>query len=142
MLGPVVNPSTVHQSKFSMGTVLGLAARFGFAGLSEFDAHFQAPETVALRDKVVMQLDREVDQAYPQRWIGKVTVTTTDGRTLHGRVDEPKGEPGNTLSRAEITDKALRLARYGGAVAAPQAEAAVARLWQVAQWPQIGRLLP
>lgn len=142
VLGPVVNPSTVHQSKFSMGTVLGLAARFGFAGLNEFDAHFQAPETVALRDKVVMQLDREVDQAYPQRWIGKVTVTTTDGRTLHGRVDEPKGDPGNTLSRAEITDKALRLARYGGAVAAPQAEAAVARLWQVAQWPQIGRLLP
>lgn len=142
VLGPVVNPSTVHQSKFSMGTVLGLAARFGFAGLSEFDAHFQAPETVALRDKVVMQLDREVDQAYPQRWIGKVTVTTTDGRTLHGRVDEPKGDPGNTLSRAEITDKALRLARYGRAVAAPQAEAAVARLWQVAQWPQIGRLLP
>ena len=142
VLGPVVNPSTVHQSKFSMGTVLGLAARFGFAGLSEFDAHFQAPETVALRDKVVMQLDREVDQAYPQRWIGKVTVTTTDGRTLHGRVDEPKGDPGNTLSRAEITDKALRLARYGGAVAAPQAEAAVARLWQVAQRPQIGRLLP
>ena len=142
VLGPVVNPSTVHQSKFSMGTVLGLAARFGFAGLSEFDAHFQAPETVALRDKVVMQLDREVDQAYPQRWIGKVTVTTTDGRTLHGRVDEPKGDPGNTLSRAEITDKALRLARYGGAVAAPQAEAAVARLWQVAQWPQMGRLLP
>lgn len=142
VLGPVVNPSTVHQSKFSMGTVLGLAARFGFAGLSEFDAHFQAPETVALRDKVVMQLDREVDQAYPQRWIGKVTVTTTDGRTLHGRVDEPKGDPGNTLSRAEITDKALCLARYGGAVAAPQAEAAVARLWQVAQWPQIGRLLP
>ncbi len=142
VLGPVVNPSTVHQSKFSMGTVLGLAARFGLAGLSEFDAHFQAPETVALRDKVVMQLDREVDQAYPQRWIGKVTVTTTDGRTLHGRVDEPKGDPGNTLSRAEITDKALRLARYGGAVAAPQAEAAVARLWQVAQWPQIGRLLP
>ncbi|WP_455553412.1 MmgE/PrpD family protein [Comamonas kerstersii] len=142
VLGPVVNPSTVHQSKFSMGTVLGLAARFGFAGLSEFDAHFQAPETVALRDKVVMQLDREVDQAYPQRWISKVTVTTTDGRTLHGRVDEPKGDPGNTLSRTEITDKALRLARYGGAVAAPQAEAAVARLWQVAQWPQIGRLLP
>lgn len=71
MLGPVVNPSTVHQSKFSMGTVLGLAARFGFAGLSEFDAHFQAPETVALRDKVVMQLDREVDQAYPSAGLAK-----------------------------------------------------------------------
>ena len=25
----------------------------------------------------------------PRRWIGKVTVHTQDGRTLHGRVDEP-----------------------------------------------------
>jgi 2-methylcitrate dehydratase PrpD len=31
VLGPVVRPSTVHQSKFSMGTVLALA-RHGHAG--------------------------------------------------------------------------------------------------------------
>ena len=141
VLGPVVNPSTVHQSKFSMGTVLGLAARFGFAGLNEFDAHFQSPETVAVREKVQMVLDTEVDMAYPQRWIGKVTVQTTDGRTLHGRVDEPKGDPGNTLSRAEITDKALRLAAYGSQVPAKQAQQAVARLWQVAEWPRVTTLV-
>jgi len=142
VLGPVVSPATVHQSKFSMGTVLALAARFGHAGLSEFDADYLAPATVALRDKVSMVLDAEVDAAYPQRWIGKVTVATTDGRALHGRVDEPKGDPGNTLSRGEITAKALRLAAYGGAVSAAQAEAAVASLWQVAQWPRVGQLLP
>ena len=49
-----------------------------------------------------MELDPEVDAAYPARWIGKVTVHTIDGRVLHGRVDEPKGDPGNTLSRAEL----------------------------------------
>ena len=141
VLGPVVNPSTVHQSKFSMGTVLGLAARFGFAGLNEFDAHFQSPETIAVRDKVQMVLDAEVDTAYPQRWIGKVTVQTTDGRTLYGRVDEPKGDPGNTLSRAEITDKALRLAAYGSQVPVKQAQHAVARLWQVAEWSRVTALL-
>lgn len=32
VLGPVVSPSTVHQSKFSMGTVLALVAQFGHAG--------------------------------------------------------------------------------------------------------------
>ena len=122
--------------------MLALAARFGHAGLSEFDADYLAPATVALRDKVSMVLDAEVDAAYPQRWIGKVTVATTDGRALHGRVDEPKGDPGNTLSRGEITAKALRLAAYGGAVSAAQAEAAVASLWQVAQWPRVGQLLP
>lgn len=141
VLGPVVKPVTVHQSKFSMGTVLGLAAQFGHAGLTEFDAHFLSDTTQALRDKVTMALDPEVDAAYPRRWIGKVIVHTTDGRVLHGRVDEPKGDPGNTLSRAEITAKALRLAAYSGG-ATPQAmQQAVDRLWNVAQWPTVGRLL-
>lgn len=141
VLGPVVKPVTVHQSKFSMGTVLALAAQFGHAGLTEFDAHFLSDTTQALRDKVTMTLDPEVDAAYPRRWIGKVIVHTTDGRVLHGRVDEPKGDPGNTLSREEITAKALRLAAYSGG-ATPQAmQQAVDRLWNVAQWPTVGRLL-
>ncbi len=141
VLGPVVKPVTVHQSKFSMGTVLALAAQFGHAGLTEFDEHFLSDTTQALRDKVTMTLDPEVDAAYPRRWIGKVIVHTTDGRVLHGRVDEPKGDPGNTLSREEITAKALRLAAYSGG-ATPQAmQQAVDRLWNVAQWPTVGRLL-
>ena len=141
VLGPVVSPVTVHQSKFSMGTVLALAARFGHAGLTEFDEAFLAADTVALRDKVFMQLDAEVDGAYPQRWIGKVNVHTTDGRVLHGRVDDPKGDPGNTLSREEITAKALRLAAYGSQVPADTVRAAVDKLWQVASWPKVERLV-
>ena len=141
VLGPVVRPVTVHQSKFSMGTVLALVAQFGHAGLAEFDQHFLSDATQALRDKVSMQLDAEVDGAYPRRWIGKVTVTTTDGRVLQGRVDEPKGDPGNTLSRDEITAKALRLAAFSGGATATEMQQAVDRLWHVAQWPRVGRLL-
>ena len=141
VLGPVREPSTVHQSKFSMGTTLALAARFGHAGLSEFEQHFLDESTRALCDRVEMVLDAEVDAAYPQRWIGKVTVSTTDGRVLHGRVDEPKGDPGNTLSRDEITAKALRLAAFSGGATAPEMQAAVNALWAVAGWPRVGRLL-
>ncbi len=141
VLGPVVNPSTVHQSKFSMGTVLALAAQHGHAGLTEFDAGFQSAATQSLRDQVTMVLDEEVDAAYPRRWIGKVTVTTADGRTLHGRVDEPKGDPGNTLSRDEITAKALRLAAWSGGATQDEMTAALAALWQVASWPRMGKLL-
>ncbi len=141
VLGPVVNPATVHQSKFSMGTVLALVARFGHAGLVEFDQHFREDATTVLRDRVTMQLDAEVDAAYPQRWIGKVTVTTTDGRVLQGRVDEPKGDPGNTLSREEITAKALRLAAFSGGATPGDMQAAVDALWQVASWPRVGLLL-
>ncbi len=141
VLGPVVSPATVHQSKFSMGTVLAIAARFGHAGLTEFDEQFLAPDTVTLRDKVHMVLDEEVDMAYPQRWIGKVTVQTVDGRTLHGRVDEPKGDPGNTLSRQEITEKALRLATYGSDIPEDKARAAVQSLWDIAKAQHVCRLI-
>jgi len=141
VLGPVVNPSTVHQSKFSMGTVLALVARFGHAGLVEFEQHFNDDLTQALRDRVTMALDAEVDGAYPRRWIGKVTVHTRDGRVLTGRVDEPKGDPGNTLSRDEITAKALRLAAFSGAASVGEMQAAVDALWAVAQWPRVGDLL-
>ena len=124
-----------------MGTVLALVARFGFAGLTEFAEHFQDEATRSLCSRVEMVLDPEVDSAYPQRWIGKVTVTTTDGRVLHGRVDEPKGDPGNTLSRAEITAKALRLAAFSGGASATVMQTAVDKLWSVAQWPRVGDLL-
>ncbi|MGO4390077.1 MmgE/PrpD family protein [Variovorax sp. M-6] len=141
VLGRVVVPTTVHQGKFSMGTVLGLIAVHGRAGLTEFDRDYLAPEVAALRDKVMMELDREVDTAYPARWIGKVSVTTTDGRNFSGRVDEPKGDPGNTLSRAEIEDKMKRLTQYGEAATPSEAESLCKRIWGLAAVPRVERLL-
>ena len=141
VLGPVVDPATVHQSKFSMGTVLALVGRFGQAGLAEFDAHFRDDETRAFRDRVRMALDAEVDAAYPRRWIGKVTVRTRDGRVLEGRVDEPKGDPGNTLSRDEITAKALRLAAFSGGASESEMREAIGMLWRVVQVETVGPLL-
>jgi 2-methylcitrate dehydratase PrpD len=142
VLGPVVNPQTVHQSKFSMGTVLGLIAVFDRAGLQDFDDHFQAPAVVDVSRKVHMQLDPEIDGAYPQRWIGRVEVVTNDGRKLNARVDEPKGDPGNTLSRREIEDKVRRLAAYKGAATEDEIQALISRVWSMAEWSCVNRLLP
>lgn len=142
VLGPVVNPTTVHQSKFSMGTVLALIAREGRAGLAEFDAALHDAEVARLRERVRMTLDTEVDGAYPQRWIGKVAVRTTDGRQLTARVDEPKGDPGNTLSRPEVEDKAIRLGTYAGAATEAEMRQLIATVWGLAELPKVGRLLP
>lgn len=71
-----------------------------------------------------------------------VSVTHKAGRTLYGRVDEPKGDPGNMLSREEITAKALQLAAFSGGASDDEMRAAVERLWQVAQWPAVPSLLP
>ena len=141
VLGPVVDPQTVHQAKFSMGTVLGLIAVQGRAGLTEFDADYRSPAVVAFRDKVAMVLDAEVDTAYPARWIGKVRVATIDGRQFDARVDEPKGDPGNTLSRAELEDKALRLAAYRGGATEAEMRAVIAQVWSMAGAAQTPRFL-
>ena len=79
VLGPVVSPSTVHQAKFSMGTVLGLIATYRKAGLAEFQQHFadagiedvpQEGDDGARcrgRPRVPAPLDRQGDGAHRRR---------------------------------------------------------------------------
>jgi len=141
VLGPVTDPQTVHQSKFSMGTVLGLIAIHGRAALTDFDKDFRDPKVLSFRERVHMELDDEVDTAYPARWIGKVTVETTDGRRLEGRVDVPKGDPDNTLERHELEDKAIRLGTYRNGASEAEMRAVIARTWGLAKAAKVERLL-
>ena len=141
VLGRVVVPQTVHQAKFSMGTVLGLIAVHGKAGLVEFDTYaLQDAQVAAFRDKVSMQLDPEVDGAYPARWLGRVEVVTTDGRTLRGAIDDPKGDPGNTLSRAELEDKFRRLLAFAGKRSADEAGVLIERVWRLRETDDLSNL--
>ncbi|WP_186094664.1 MmgE/PrpD family protein [Burkholderia gladioli] len=142
VLGPVTRPQTIHQAKFSMGTVLGLVARYRHAGVHEFDEHYLDADIARFRELVHMELDAEVDAAYPSRWIGKVTVETRDGRRFEGRVDEPKGDPGNTLSRAELEHKLRTLASYGQAASEAEIDASIEAIWRLAEAATVPRLLP
>ena len=130
VLGRVDVPRSVHQAKFSMGTVLGLVAVHGKAGLPEFkNLALTDPAVDAFRQKVSMVLDAEVDEAYPARWLGRVTVTTRDGQLLHGAIDEPKGDPGNTLTRPELEDKFRRLLSFAEGYSPAQADVLIDRVW-------------
>ncbi|CAG8868077.1 hypothetical protein PS627_02840 [Pseudomonas fluorescens] len=132
VLGRVLKPSTVHQAKFSMGAVLGLIAVHGNAQLIEFrDLALTDADVDAFREKVSMELDPEVDAAYPARWLGRVIVTTTDGRTLTAAIDEPKGDPGNTLTRPELEAKFQRLLAFSGARSETQGKALIDKVWHL-----------
>lgn len=141
VLGQVAEPTSVHQAKFSMGTVLGLIAVYGRAGLAEFDHAVDDSRVRAFRQRVRMVLDDEVDAAYPRRWIGKVDVETTDGRMLSARVDVPKGDPGNSLSRSELVEKAVRLGGFRGAASEAQVRQAADRIWRIDTDARTGRLM-
>ncbi len=132
VLGRVGVPQAVHQAKFSMGTVLGLVAIHGKAGLTEFqELALTDTEVSAFRELVFMQLDPEVDRAYPQRWLGRVQVTLKDGRVLEGAIDEPKGDPGNSLSRSELEEKFSRLVAFSSALNPVQTNLLIERVWSL-----------
>ena len=132
VLGPVTDPQSIHQSKFSMGFVLALIANAGRAGLAEFTQEALAePRLRAFHDKVKMTLDPAVDEAYPKRWMGHVSVVTRDGRTFDKRIVSPKGDPDNALTRAELEDKALRLAAFSGGATTDEMKRIIARVWRL-----------
>lgn len=141
VLGPVTHPKTVHQAKFSMPATLGLIAAHRSAGLSAFAKVLEDKAALAFLERVTMELDAEVDKAYPARWIGKVTVRTSDGRTLTGRVDEPKGDPGNSLSHDEIDSKARMLAAAGGSLSDADIDGVMERVWHIPDARMVGMIV-
>lgn len=134
VLGNVDVPQTVHQAKFSMGTVLGLIAVHGKAGLTEFDRYsLTDPQVRDFAARVAMQRDDEVDTSYPKKWLGRVEVETMSGQHLHGAVDSPKGDPDNTLSRPELEDKFMRLTGFSDALDQPRARRMIDEVWNITE---------
>ena len=141
VLGQVTRPTSIHQAKFSMGTVLALVAIHGGAGLGEFEQHALGdPRVGEFRERVRMELDPEVDAEYPRRRIGKVDVRTTDGRAFSARVDTPKGDPGNALTRDELLEKAVRLGEFAGAASGDEVRSVAQRIWAIDGERQVGFL--
>jgi 2-methylcitrate dehydratase PrpD len=91
---------TVHQSKFSMGFVLAVAAKNRQATVADFtEDALKDPVLRAFQKRVTMVLNIEIDAAFPQVWKGLVEVRTKSGIKYCEAVDVVKGDPGNTLSR-------------------------------------------
>src|SRR5215204_4725864 len=145
VLGPVTDPKTIHQSKFSMGFVLALIALHGRAGVSEFtEEALRDPEVREFSGRVEMIFDREVEAntAETNRWVGLVEVETIGGDEFVSRVNLPKGDPGNELSREEIEEKARRLAAFQEAASPEEMRALIGRAWNLNREQNLRDLLP
>jgi 2-methylcitrate dehydratase PrpD len=64
-------------------------------------------------------------------------VETTDGQRLTSRIEAPRGDPDNTLARAELEAKAYRLADYQQGATQPEMERLIARVWSLDQQPDV-----
>lgn len=95
---------TIHQSKFSMGFVLAVAAKNGQAMITDFTD--DALKDASLREfqkRVTMELDEEIDRQFPEKWQGTVIVTTKSGQQLTESVSFAKGDPELPLTRYELS---------------------------------------
>jgi len=143
VLGSVNEPLSVHQAKFSMGFVLALMALRGRAGVCEFDdATLHDPDIRKWSRRVTMVYDPEIDAAYPKRWLGKVTVVLRDGRQIKMQIDAPKGDPDDPLSRAELEDKALRLAAYRSAATSDEMQEIIKLAWNLRNVRRLDSVFP
>ncbi|MDH3378428.1 MAG: MmgE/PrpD family protein, partial [Gammaproteobacteria bacterium] len=142
VLGAVVDPRNVHQSKFSMGFVLALIAARRSAAVTDFTEH-------ALRDPLLRRLhgctemiyDPDIDAAYPRHWSARVEVDTADGRTLQHSIATPKGDPENALTRKEIETKARSLAAFANGATQGEIDTIIAAVWQLEKIDDINDVL-
>lgn len=142
VLGRITDPQNIHQAKFCMDFVLALIALFGRAGVSEFtDDMLWRPEVRAFMESVDMVVDPTVDAAYPERWIGRVEVETSDGRLLISEVAVPRGDPENSLTRAELEEKAERLAVFQGGATVEEMQRLIHRIWRLDEQADVSHLL-
>ncbi|CAK7222016.1 hypothetical protein SBRCBS47491_004724 [Sporothrix bragantina] len=123
---------TVHQSKFSMGFVLAVAAKHGRASVLDFTEAALADEDLrAFQKRVCMILDEPIEAAFPAQWQARVDVTTKAGVTYSEFVPIAKGDPGRHLTREELEIKALRIAAYAGVADTQVVKRTMERAWRL-----------
>ncbi len=132
VLGAVDVPNTIHQSKFSMGFVLALIARYRSAGISDFSEQaLSDPINSDLRQRVNMIVDADIDQQYPEKWGARVEVKLHCGEILQAFVNTPKGDPENMLTKEELETKVINLAQYSGVLDRSEIKSIIDVIWRL-----------
>jgi 2-methylcitrate dehydratase PrpD len=106
-------PKNGYAGKFS--TPYCIAAGFvrGNVGLGDFsDAAVHDPAVVALASKVRYRIDPK--NPYPKNFTGHIRATLRDGSIVEEHQPYMRGGIQDPLSRADVEDKFMLSARYGG----------------------------
>lgn len=98
-------PSTLVDAKFSLPFIVAVAAVRRGVKLSDFTSGaLKDPEVLAVAQKVVPIPDATFDWKY-ELPLGRVAITTTDGRTLELTGENVPGSPGAPLSWDDVARK-------------------------------------
>jgi len=99
-------PRTPYQAKFSIGYCVAAALLDGRVGLDQFTPErLRDPAITALLERIQVVVADDLTVRYPAAWPSRVTLTLSDGATLTGASDYPRGNPENPVSTAQLEDK-------------------------------------
>lgn len=127
-------PRTGLEAKFSVYHACAAGILFGQAGEAEFEDEIVArPDVTALRDRIHATADPAIDEA-----AADLTVTCTDGRTLHLFVPHAIGSLERPMGDAELTRKFHGL--VDPVLGMPRAERLIALCLQLGDAPDLREL--
>ena len=105
----------VNSAKMSIPYSVAVALIKGSANMENFSVEAIADaDVLELAKKVSVRENDELTKLCPSKRVSIVTIKLNNGEQIQKRVDFPKGEPENPLSRQELESKFRSLAKYGG----------------------------
>lgn len=132
-------PTTELEAKFSLQFCMAVAVVRRRAGLREFtDEGVRDPAIRAMTEKVVVEVDPELEALGFEHVRAKVTVETTDGRTLSGHADVAIGHPLKPMTRGQLEEKFRECA--DGVIAPDQASRVVEAVWALESQTSVAAL--
>lgn len=102
------------SARMSIPYSIAVALYTGKAGIDEFEVpYIEDPLILKLCKMVVIKGDKEISRLVPDKRVAILNVTQNNGKTFSCRVDYPKGEPENPLSKEELYTKFLAMCLHG-----------------------------
>jgi 2-methylcitrate dehydratase PrpD len=126
--------ATPAQAKFSLAYVVAHALAHGSVRLGAFSAErLGDPELRSLMDRIEIEVDAELDAAFPGRRAARVSIDWADGSSDSWLQPTRKGDPDAPLSDADLEAKFHELA--DPVIGRERAGTLLARLWKLETGP-------
>ena len=104
-------PQTLQAAQYSLPFTIALAGLRGADALAPMrGVCLTDPAVIALAERVALRLDPDREAAFPREAGASITVETGEGR-FTACVTQPRGEPANPMTRADLMDKLVSVNR-------------------------------
>lgn len=135
------NPRTRETADHSLPYIVGMALLKGNIDNSTYSGrNLTNPGNLSFVNKIKVEEDKDFTAMYPRNGMpNRVTVTEGGGRETTAEVIIPRGHPMNPMSKADVEEKFLRLAKANLEVG--DAKRVMSRLWKIEEEKDLGEML-